>query len=138
MDRGGGWEGKIALISPVSDSFAPSKGKTYRILNEIRLLPYRRLGNGLIASMPIRLLTETAKPAMNVPVTTDSEVESDIDIYIQIMPFRDSSLHFSIALCLLGNESEFPHFLRPLVYSTDDDFVISSGFGRGCGTGDYG
>ena len=58
------------------------KGKTYRILNEICLLPSGRLGNGLSASMPICSLTETVKTAMNVPVTTDPEVESDIVIYI--------------------------------------------------------
>ena len=58
------------------------KGKTYRILNEICLLPSGRLGNGLSASMPIGSLTETVKTAMNVPVTTDPEVESDIVIYI--------------------------------------------------------
>ena len=80
MGRGGGWGGRITHISPVSDSFAPSTGKTYRILNEICLLPSGRFGNGLSASMPIGWLTETVKTAMNVPVTTDPEAESDIVI----------------------------------------------------------
>lgn len=79
MGREGGWGGKIAPISPVSDSFTP---KTYRIAFEIYLLLYRRLGNKLSASMPISWLTETAKLAMNVPAPTNPEVESNIDIYI--------------------------------------------------------
>ena len=32
--------------------------------------------------MPTALLTETVKPAMNVPAPTDPEAESDMVIYI--------------------------------------------------------
>ena len=69
------------------------KGKTYRILNEICLLPSGRLGNGLGESMLICLLTETVKTAMNVPVTTDGIYSNVNKVYF--------TSHFTFQITLI-------------------------------------
>ena len=141
MDRRGGWGGRITHISPVSDlCLHRSKGKTYRILNEICLLPSGRLGNGLSASMPIGLLTETVKTAMTVPVPTDPEVESDMEIYgfrLNINRPNNTLWRFIIAffnffVFFRGMRANFRTFCVRLVSFTERDFQTFRGLNGDC------